>query len=200
MIIVRVPIGFDRKSIKEKLVSINELAASENEIVLDKMLFLIMEIYRTSMRYYFIAEFESKMAPLKAEIIKKNLGYVGNIKYNDVIELLIRIGLIVVDEHYVINKHSKHYGLVGVKNHELVTEELKKWQPKDKKRKTLYLHNFIMNRLTFDGKGSTETVDHINGNGFDNRKVNLRIISQSLQNMNTNHQTISLKTTNHLFH
>ncbi len=137
MITVRVPIGFDRKSVKEKLVSINELAASENEIVLDKMLFLIMEIYRTSMRHYFIEEFDSKMAPLKAEIIKRNLGYVGNIKYNDVIELLIRTGLIVVDEHYVINKHSKHYGLVGVKNHELVTEELKKWQPKDKKRKTI---------------------------------------------------------------
>ena len=55
----------------------------------------------------------------------------------------------------------------------------------DKKRKTLYLHNFVMNRLTFDGKGSIETIDHINGNGFDNRKVNLRITSQSLQNMNT---------------
>jgi hypothetical protein len=55
----------------------------------------------------------------------------------------------------------------------------------DKKRKNLYLHNFIMNRLTFDGKGATETVDHISGNGLDNRKVNLRITTQSLQNMNT---------------
>jgi hypothetical protein len=48
----------------------------------------------------------------------------------------------------------------------------------------LYIHNLIMDRITFDGKGQKETVDHINRNGFDNRKINLRIISQSQQNMN----------------
>jgi hypothetical protein len=52
------------------------------------------------------------------------------------------------------------------------------------KCKTLYLHNLIMNRLTFDGKGQTESVDHINGIGTDNRKANLRICSQSQQNRN----------------
>jgi hypothetical protein len=50
--------------------------------------------------------------------------------------------------------------------------------------KILYLHNFIMNRLTFDGKGQKESVDHINRDGLDNRKANLRIISQSMQNVN----------------
>ena len=54
----------------------------------------------------------------------------------------------------------------------------------NKKYKTLYLHNFIMNKLTFDGKGQKESVDHINRDGLDNRKSNLRIVSQTLQNIN----------------
>jgi hypothetical protein len=48
----------------------------------------------------------------------------------------------------------------------------------------LYIHNLIMDRITFDGKGQKETVDHISRNGFDNRKINLRVISQSQQNIN----------------
>lgn len=54
----------------------------------------------------------------------------------------------------------------------------------DDKRKQCYLHNVIMDRIQYPGKGSKETVDHINRNGLDNRKENLRIISQSEQNLN----------------
>jgi len=54
----------------------------------------------------------------------------------------------------------------------------------DSKKKELYLHNLVMNCLEHPGKGATETVDHINRNGLDNRKENLRIISQSQQNLN----------------
>ena len=56
----------------------------------------------------------------------------------------------------------------------------------DGTRKALYLHNLIMNRDAFKGKGQTESIDHINRNGFDNRKENLRLVSQTAQNVNQN--------------
>ncbi len=52
-------------------------------------------------------------------------------------------------------------------------------------RKTMFMHNFIMNKLEFTGKGSKISIDHINGIELDNRKCNLREISQSMQNHNT---------------
>ena len=59
----------------------------------------------------------------------------------------------------------------------------------DNKIKELYLHNLILNKLTFNGKGQSETVDHINRNPLDNRKKNLRILSQSEQNLNQKTKT-----------
>ena len=54
------------------------------------------------------------------------------------------------------------------------------------KRKELYLHNLVMGKLTFNGKGQTETIDHINRIGLDNCKENLRLVTQSQQNINQN--------------
>jgi hypothetical protein len=51
-------------------------------------------------------------------------------------------------------------------------------------KKELFLHNVIMNRDAFNGKGQLESIDHINRIGYDNRKENLRLISQTEQNLN----------------
>jgi hypothetical protein len=51
-------------------------------------------------------------------------------------------------------------------------------------KKELYLHNLVMGRLHWSGKGAKESIDHINRIGFDNRKENLRLITQSQQNQN----------------
>ncbi len=48
----------------------------------------------------------------------------------------------------------------------------------------LYQHNLVMNKLTFDGKRQTKTVDHINRIKSDNRLANLRFQSTTEQNFN----------------
>ena len=53
----------------------------------------------------------------------------------------------------------------------------------DGKRRELYLHNLVMGVDLFPGKGAKQSIDHINRNGLDNRKENLRLITQSEQNI-----------------
>jgi hypothetical protein len=84
-------------------------------------------------------------------------------------------GLIDKDDFPKIKEHTWHYTSNAYLSHNIKVDE---------KQKALYLHNVVMGRLDHTGKGSTETVDHINRNGLDNRKENLRLLTQTAQNLN----------------
>ena len=83
--------------------------------------------------------------------------------------------LIDKEDFSKIKEYSWHHISNGYISHTI---------PVDETRRELYLHNFVMGRLGFPGKGSKESIDHINRNGLDNRKENLRLITQTEQNLN----------------
>jgi hypothetical protein len=111
------------------------------------------------------------------DILYINVSYYGKhytimkIKRNDTYVK----ALIDTEDIPKIKDFSWHYIATGYIGHTIEVDD---------KRKELYLHNFVMNLLDFPGKGAKESVDHINRNGLDNRKENLRIITQSAQNIN----------------
>ena len=100
--------------------------------------------------------------------------YVGQIQNND----NLRHFIIDAEDYESVKIHYWHYQ----SNAYISSAYL---SPHDGKRKEVYLHNFVMGRLEFPGKGATESIDHINNNGMDNRKINLRLITQTQQNYNT---------------
>ena len=100
--------------------------------------------------------------------------YVGQIQNND----NLRYFIIDAEDYESVKIHYWHYQ----SNAYISSAYL---SPHDGKRKEVYLHNFVMGRLEFPGKGATESIDHINNNGMDNRKINLRLITQTQQNYNT---------------
>lgn len=96
----------------------------------------------------------------------------------------------VFGQETVIYVYTKAY---GIKKVYIDTEDLEKIKPykisiaKDNHAKTYYastkdnkLHRIIMNAPT------GTVVDHINRNGLDNRKCNLRIVNTSINNRNAN--------------
>lgn len=83
--------------------------------------------------------------------------------------------LINTEDFSKIKEYSWHYISNGYIGHTIQIDDT---------RRELYLHNMIMGRLGFPGKGSKESIDHINRIGLDNRKENLRLITQSAQNIN----------------
>jgi hypothetical protein len=83
--------------------------------------------------------------------------------------------LIDTEDFIKIKDYTWHYIASGYIGHTIID---------DNKRKVIYLHNMVMERMIFPGKGSKESIDHISRNGLDNRKENLRLVTQSAQNIN----------------
>jgi hypothetical protein len=120
------------------------------------------------------------------DIVYTHVKYFGNeytvmkIKHNDGYVY----GLIDKDDYSKIHEYSWHYTA-----HRYISQSVYV----DGKHKSLYLHNMIMDRLEHPGKGATETIDHINRNGLDNRKDNLRLITQTEQNLNQKRKGRTIK-------
>ena len=107
------------------------------------------------------------------EVTYNNKQYrVYKIKYKDIYKLFV----IDEEDSYKLNEYTNwHYFKCGYIGRDYY---------KNNKRKILYLHNLIMDRLEHNGKGQKESIDHINRIELDNRKENLRLLSQSRQNCN----------------
>jgi hypothetical protein len=113
----------------------------------------------------------AKRIKLDYDIIQyNNKNYIiGNVKYNTN-DILFVLDDIKKDEFIQRNWHYNNGYISTTFNTDT--------------RKELYLHNFVMDKLTFNGKGQYHTVDHINRVPRDNRIENLRVLSQSHQNIN----------------
>ena len=81
------------------------------------------------------------------------------------------------DFDYVLQKRWN----VSVNSHTNYAQST--WKKPDGSDTTIPLHRYIMMRYS-NGMTSSDVVDHINGNGLDNRKCNLRITTQSINAQN----------------
>ena len=132
------------------------------------------------------------MEKIKQETIHVNLkkaGRPGN--------PIIYTHVLYHDKEYTVIKiqhHDTHkYGLIDKEDFDKVKEHtwhytanayLSYTHRMNGSQKAVYLHNIVMGQLEHPGKGAKESIDHISRNGLDNRKENLRLITQSAQNIN----------------
>src|SRR3990172_10007488 len=82
------------------------------------------------------------------------------------------------EDYYLLNKFIWQATSYSKRNNCYACRSSRKYN--DKKKRTIMMHRFIMGLNEMD----TRQIDHINGDGLDNRKINLRICSRHENLMN----------------
>lgn len=129
---VRVPDTITRGFLKQKLIEAELTEHSDNEILIDKMLYVIYTLHRKLLFDGVVGDANNELINLKAAYLKDNLGRSGGVTYKDVIEALKKIGLLLVRESYLSGEFPKAYGLKIDIDYDVHTMELLYWNPLDK--------------------------------------------------------------------
>jgi hypothetical protein len=108
---VRVPTNITLESIRELLLKSIHPNDANNKILIDKMLFVVSEIFRVQMNSIWDDNHDDGMAHLQAKYLKANLSRSGGVTYKQVIDRLIEIDLIIVNNSYRTLHYSKGYSI-----------------------------------------------------------------------------------------
>ena len=91
---VRVPINITRELLQTLLMKSSNPIDVQNPILIDKMLFVISEIFRVQLNNIWDDINDDGMAHLQAKYLKANLSRSGGVTYKEVIDKLLAIDLI----------------------------------------------------------------------------------------------------------
>jgi len=108
---VRVPINITRELLQTLLMKSSNPIDVQNPILIDKMLFVISEIFRVQLNNIWDDINDDGMAHLQAKYLKANLSRSGGVTYKEVIDKLLAIDLIIVNKSYRRLHYSKGYAI-----------------------------------------------------------------------------------------
>jgi hypothetical protein len=134
---VNVPACYSRSFLREQLRSKGEHTWATNEILLDKMLFVIELVIRRTIIASYRDEFDFEQIHLKSTYLHKQLGRAGKVSYRDVFEALKSIEIISEDGRYRPGYFSKSFGLIDAIGTDEIKEPLDFWQPLEPKPKRI---------------------------------------------------------------